>query len=282
MGAIKGWSVTNNAVSGSLCSDLSTGPIWDSVIDGSSVSAYAHFHNEQANWGAEGATWARGCIEAETAWLAIPENQKVRAIDAQQAGATWTAGPNSAAITLDGGTLTFSVTGTTVYLATARGFGVATYTVSVDGNLVTDPDSLTTTFNQGIDASVVMPNLIRVKPQSGTTHTIVYTCTNPGGVGCIVFYAAGVGSLTHIPVYSVSPFPNASWNTQYNFDAATCQLYRDAWTSLVKEVQGDGLDIIPVDILKSGYDPERQTQLDGIHETAEGHAVIGNYVATLQ
>ena len=53
-----------------------------------------------------------------------------------------------------GATKTFTVMGTTIYLASARNIGgdLTTYTVSVDGNLVTDPISKSTIFDQRLDA----------------------------------------------------------------------------------------------------------------------------------
>jgi hypothetical protein len=128
-----------------------------------------------------------------------------------------------------------------------------------------------------------MANFIRVPGTTTATHTIVYTCTAPGTNGCMVFYAAGVGNQNVPAVFSVSPFPKASWNTRYNFDPATYAIYYVAWKSLVTELQGDGLNITPIDVNNSKvYDPNTQTQSDGIHENVAGHAAIGNYAATLQ
>ena len=76
--------------------------------------------------------------------------------------------------------------------------------------------------------------------------------------------------------------PNASSNTDDNFDPSTYALYYVEWKSLVTELQGDGLNIIPVDVNNSKiYDPNTQTQPDGIHPTAAGDLSIGNYAVTL-
>lgn len=293
MAAAKGWTVDNQAASGSLCSDLTTigayESLWDLKIDSDSVDIYAQFHNEQAQYGPlpYHVAYARNCIEAQTAWLAIPENGKIRAINAVQGGGNWVAGPNSssALTTTAGANLTFSVTGKTVYLATARVTNTTTaiYTVNVDGNLLVDPDTGSTQFNQVNDAGSTMANFIRVGGTQNMTHTIVYTCIDPGGSGCLVFYAAGVGGGQIPLVYSLSPVPNASWNTQYNFDPATSALYRNAWLDLVTELQSDGLNIIPVDAGDTTvYNPDTESQDDGVHENAAGHASIGAYAATLK
>jgi hypothetical protein len=296
MAAAKGWTIDNQAVGGTTCADLtkggSTESIWDLKIDANSVNIYAHFHNDQAEFGglAYHVAYARNCIEAQTAWLAVPESQKVRAINCEQSG-KWTAGPNanpsSTLSTQAGSNLTCTVTGKTVYIATARVYDSTTaiYTVNIDGNLLVDPDTGSTQFNQILDDSnsQAMPNFIRVGGTENTTHTIVYTCIDPGGSGCLVFYAAGVGGTQTPPVYSLSPVPNASWNTSDNFDPATSELYYKAWYSLVTELQGDGLNIIPIDVSNSQvYNPNTQSQPDGIHETSAGHASIGAYAATLK
>ena len=293
MANAKGWTADNQAVGGTTCANLTVGgnteSPWDLQIDADSVNIYAQFHNEQVQFGplAYHVSYARNCIEAQTAWLAIPENGKIRAINAVQGGGSWVAGPNSASATTTtaGANLTFTVTGKTVYLATARVYDSTTaiYTVNVDGNLLVDPDTGSSQFNQVQDTEgPALANFIRVPGTQNTTHTIVYTCIDPGGSGCLVLYAAGVGGSQVPSVYSLSPVPNASWNTQYNFDPATSDLYRNAWLALVAELQSDGLNIIPVDVLKSGYDPDTQSQADGVHEDAAGHASIGTYAATLK
>jgi hypothetical protein len=294
MATDKGWTLDNQAVGATTCGDLTTQgrseSLWDLKIDANSVNIYAHFHNEEANWGfeASGVYYTRNCIEAQTAWLAIPESQKVRAINCAQTG-TWTAGPNSAAaITTDtGATLTCTVTGTVVYLSTARTTGavgqIGTYSITVDGNLVTDTESQSTLFSEYQNVSPqAVANFVRVGNLQNTTHTINYTCTFAGS-GCAVFYAAGLTGGTNTPIaYSLSPVPNASTVTGKNFDPATYAQYYAEWKSLVTELQGDGLNIIPIDVNNPKiYDPNTQSQPDGIHETVAGHAAIGNYAATL-
>lgn len=294
MATAKGWTLDNQAVGGSSCADLtslgSSESLWDLKIDANSITIYAHFHNEEANFGfeAKGTLYARNCIEAQTAWLAIPETQKVRAINCTQTG-FWAASQNSAAAQTitPGASLACTVTGKIVYLSTARvnQGNIGTYSVSVDGNLLIDSETQSTNFSQTNNVSPApLANFIRVAGLANTTHTIVYTCTNPGSTGCLVFYAAGLTGAPTVPtVFSVAPFPNAPTNVQDYFDPATYAQYRDEWISLVSELNSDGLNIVRVDVGNSQiYDPITQSQPDGVHETVAGHAAIGNYAATLQ
>lgn len=294
MATAKGWTIDNQAVGGTTCGDLTTTgfteSLWDLKIDSTSVTAYAHFHNEEANFGfeAQGALYARNCIEAQTAWLAIPESQKIRAINCTQNG-FWAASQNSSAAQTitPGASLSCAVTGSVVYLSTARvnQSNIGTYTVSVDGNLITDQETQSTLFSQSNNVSPsALTNFIRVAGLANGPHTVVVTCINPGSSGCLVFYAAGLSGAPTVPaVFSVAPFPNAPTNTSDYFDSATYMQYRDEWISLVAELKSDGLNIIPVDVGNSQiYNPITQSQPDGVHETVAGHAAIGNYAATLQ
>lgn len=301
LAGLKGWTLDNQAYGGSNCGDLTyqgtSESMWDLQIGAESQNIYAHFDNEEIQFGgaAYHIAYVRNCIEAQTAWLAIPESSKMRAINCQQTG-TWMPGPNSASAltTVSGSSLTCQVTGKTVYLATSRVVaGVnGTYTVSVDGVALTDPDSGSTVFSENQDVygtperpknSQIMTNFIRVAgTTAGVKHTIVYTCTDPGEGGCIVFYAAGFDPAQVPPVYSLSPVPTANYSWG-NMDLPTYTLYHNAWTSLVAELQGDGLNILPVDAGDPGvYNPNTQAQSDGLHENTAGHASIGTYAATLK
>lgn len=310
--AIKmGWTVDNQAVSSSDCADLTyqgqNKSMWDvtyPILD-NTRTAYGHFRNDQSQYGAlpYRVDYARGCIEAQMAWLAIPEvsatttnPSKFRASSGLVGKTgTWSSAsePNSASMstTQAGATMQFIVRGNTAYIATQRkNPSSATYTVQVDGNLIYDPITQSTTFNQALDvgtsggfpiSEAIIPYLIRVSGLTTGTHVVTYTCVNPAGDSCRVFYGAGVGtdnSTANGPiVYSLSPVNNADAQANGNFTFAVTQLYLDEWHRIVSELSGDGLQVIGLDATNLNvYWADAQNIGDGIHPNTAGQAAIGN------
>jgi hypothetical protein len=296
-----GWTLDTQAYGSSDCADLTYSgtslSLWDLQIDANSRNIYAHFRNDQSSYGPlpYRVAYARGCIEAQTAWLAIPESAKVRGNSSStvNTGAWENATQNSAGSfsMTTGASKTFVVTGTTVYLATARmaDGGSTRYTVSVDGNLVTDPATNSTTFDQNLDDAGIagvpvneglIQNFIRVPGLSDVQHTIVYTCLVPSVTGCYVFYAAGVSATTNATasgpvVYSLSTVPNSFRNRSENMGISTTSLYHDAWVQMVAELDGDGLQVVGLDTTDPHvYNPTLESQPDGVHPSLTGHVSI--------
>ena len=298
MADIKGWTVNNQAYGSSNCSDLSyagtSQSLWDLKIDADSKNIYGHFRNDQARYGKAYIAYARGCIEAQTAWLAIPEADKTRAAGTGcvKTGAWVDGNPNSAAsyTSTAGATMTCTVTGSTIYFAAARQYNSsATFTLSVDGVKAVDPETGVTIFSQVMDfpsvsgfpiSQNIVTNLIRV-PGTNATHKVVYTCVDPAGDGCLAFYTAAVGAVETPVVYSLSPIYNAPAEQQTgNMDAPTTDLYHAVWLAMVAELIGDGLNIVPVDAtIPAVYNSAKQAQEDGVHENVLGHASIGAHAA---
>jgi hypothetical protein len=297
MAVMKGWTLNNQAYGSSNCADLSyagtSESLWDVKVDAASKNIYGHFRNDQARYGQAYIAYARGCIEAQTAWLAIPEADKTRAAGTGcvKTG-TWVDGnPNSAAsyTSTAGATMTCTVTGSTIYFGAARLYNSsATFTVSVDGVKAVDPDSGITIFSQadvfpggpGLPVNqTILANLIRV-PSTNATHKVVYTCVDPAGGLCLAFYTAAVGAVQIPAVYSLSPIYNARAEQRGNMDAPTTELYHATWLAMVAELTGDGLDIIPIDAtIPAVYNSTTQSQEDGVHEDVLGNASIGAYAA---
>jgi hypothetical protein len=297
MAVINGWTLNNQAYGASNCADLSyagtSQSLWDVKVDAASKNIYGHFRNDQVQYGQAYIAYARGCIEAQTAWLAIPEADKTRAAGTGcvKTG-TWVDGdPNSAAsyTSTAGATMTCTVTGSTIYFAAARRYNSsATFTVSVDGVKAVDPDTGITIFSQamvfpGISGfpvnQTILANLIRV-PSTNATHKVVYTCVDPAGDVCLGFYTAAVGAGETPVVYSLSTIYNAPGEQTGNMDAPTTDLYHAAWLAMVAELTGDGLNIIPIDAtIPAVYNSATQSQDDGIHENVLGHASIGAHAA---
>lgn len=297
MAIINGWTLNNQAYGSSKCADLSyegtSQSLWDLKIDAASKNIYGHFRNDQAQYGQAYVAYARGCIEAQTAWLAIPEAEKTRAAGSGcvKTG-TWLDGnPNSAAshTSTVGATMTCTVTGSTVYFAAARRYNsYATFTVTVDGVNAVDPDSGLTIFSQamvfpGVAGfpvnETIIANLIRV-PSTNATHKVVYTCVDPAGDACLAFYTAAVGAIETPVVYSLSPLYNAPAEQTGNMDARTTDLYHTTWLAMIAELTGDGLNVIPVDAtIPAVYNSATQSQQDGVHQNVLGHASIGEHAA---
>jgi hypothetical protein len=297
MTVINGWTLNNQAFGSSNCADLSyagtSQSLWDVKVDATSKNVYGHFRNDQARYGQAYIAYARGCIEAQTAWLAIPEADKTRAAGTGcvKTGIWVDGDPNSAAsyTSTAGATMTCTLTGSTIYFAAARQYNSsATFTVSVDGVKAVDPDTGTTIFSQatafagapGFPVSQeIVANLIRV-PSTNATHKVVYTCVDPAGGECLAFYTAAVGAVQIPAVYSLSPIYNGPGEQKGNMDAPTTALYHATWVAMVAELKGDGLNIIPVDAtIPAVYDSATQAQDDGVHENVLGHASIGAYAA---
>lgn len=300
-----GWTVDNQAVSSSDCADLTfqghSSSIWDLVIDQNSRNIYGHFRNDQSQYGQAPyrVDYARGCIEAQIAWLAIPEVAptgnpgKFRATSGLVGKTgTWTASSiNSTAMTTNqaGATMTFVIRGTSAYIATARNNpSTATYTVTVDGASVFDPITQSNTFSQSLDVGAstgfpvsesTIPYLIRMSGLQNATHAVVYTCVNPASSGCLVFYGAGTqtdNSTSNGPfVYTKSPENNADAQAVGNFSFNVTQLYLDEWHRVTSELSGDGLQVIGLDVTNLNvFYANNQTQPDGIHPTLDGQASI--------
>lgn len=296
----KGWTLDNQAYGSSDCGDLTysgtSASLWDLKIDDNSRNIYGHFRNDQSQYGAQPyrVDFARKCVEAQTAWLAIPEANKLRATAGVDTGAWTNATQDSAAsFTLEAGaTKTFTLTGAVLYLATARvANGSRTqYTVSVDDLPVTDEASSTETFTQDLDVAGnagfpviqgVIQNFIRIAKLKVGPHKVVYTCTVPSDTGCYVFYAA-TPTASSAQVYSLSPIYNAPAQQTGYMDAPTTDLYHTAWTSMVAELKGDGLSIIPIDATNpTVYNSTTQSQPDGIHESLDGHKSIAGAAVLL-
>ncbi len=295
-----GWTLNNQAYGGSDCADLTyrgtSLSLWDLSIESESLNIYGHFRNDQYQYGPlpYRMEFVRGCVESQTAWLAIPESEKVRS---NGGGVTntgkWMNGTQNSIDSYSltaGSSKTFTVTGTGGYLVTARMLnGSPTrYTVSVDGNLVNDPISQSQIFDQDLDVAGeaglpvnqdVIQNFIRVAGLPNAQHTIVFTCVSPGSTGCHVFYAAGIdpnNSTGPRPVvYSLSPIYNQFRHRSGNMDSATTALYHDEWQRMVSELDGDGLEVIGIDATDPNvYNSSTEAQPDGVHPALVGHVSI--------
>ena len=295
-----GWTLNNQAYGGSDCADLTyrgtSLSLWDLSINSESLNIYGHFRNDQNQYGSlpHRVEFVRGCVESQIAWLAIPESEKVRANGGGVANTgTWM---NATQNSIDsysltaGASKTFTVTGKSVYLVTARMLNgsPARYTVSVDGNFVDDPISKSKIFAQDLDVAGetglpvnenVIQNFIRVSGLADTQHTIVYTCVTPGLTGCHVFYAAGFdpnNSTGSRPVvYSLSPIYNQFRHRLGNMDSDTTSLYHDEWKRMVSELDGDGLQVIGIDATDPNvYNSFTESQSDGVHPNLVGHISI--------
>jgi len=296
-----GWTLNNQAYGSSNCADLTyqgtSLSMWDQIVTTSSRNIYGHFRNDQGQYGPlpYRVDFARGCIAAQTAWLAIPETGKKRANGGyHDRTGTWVDGSinSTTSKTLTAGaTMTFFVAGKTAYLATARIFSSsqAKYTVSVDGVPVYDPTTQSYTFTQDLDVNgggagfpvseSIIPYMIRIPGLTNVTHGVTYTCVTPGTQGCLIFFAAGVGSDNSTAngpfVYSLSPVNNSTVQQAGFFFGTVTSTYDYEWARMLAEFNGDGLQVIGLDTLNLNvYNPDTDTQPDGVHPSVAGAAKL--------
>lgn len=278
-----GWSLNNQAYGSSNCADLSymgtSESLWAQTITTGSINIYAHYLNDlgQADGGPNPGNMdvIRGCVQAEAAWLAIPETQKVRASAGTTTG-SWTfndINSSTAFATTNGATWSASVWGKIVYLVVYLQYGTGTpysqFTVSVDGNLITNPMTKSTTWANVLYCSNVVgghcnpgfpvnedytPYLIRVPNLQNVNHTVLLTCTNLNpSAPCRIGYAAAVNSDNQSAsagpvVYFQSPeMPLASVQTG-NWCSGCLDIGEKEWKVDVMTLRGDGLPIVPVDV----------------------------------
>lgn len=305
-----GWTMDNQGYGSSQCADLAYSGTSESMwgtgamaITTNSRNIYGHIRNDQKNGiFPYQLDYARGCIQAEMAWLAIPEQGsaipgpgKLRASGngCVKLG-TWVDGGINEAesvATSAGASMECTVTGKTIYVAAARVFGsTAVYSILIDGVGVYDPITRGTTFDQTMTvppvsgfpvSSNVTPDLIRAPGQTDQTHTITVNCITPGPLGCMFFYVAGVStdnSTANGPfVYSISTFYNDAAHQTGQFTPQFTNLYQSQWRRAVDELQSDGLQVVALDVTNpqvyNSLDPT-QVQSDGIHPTAAGTTVI--------
>lgn len=319
LGVLTGWNINNIAVSGDTDVDAMQRVNWNQPITKASVTVSNLGVNTQAViCNSDNCAPGTPPINAdivlfkrmkEAWWLydSTPDTQKIKATAMTQSG-TWfalnTASGLSAypswalASTTNNSTLTFSVFGTRVDVITGiqarNGGSLATggYTISVDGNPVTDAATNTTTFaGQTIDTlgqnnGVWGMTDIGISGLTNTLHTVVFTNTFVSGTASVVYWgqgeAPGTPSYAGGTVIQVLPERAASSCTKYpsHQDAVT-----DYFRSYTLQAAADlnstaGTQVITTDITGGdGYDPNNSGDMgDCLHPSTQGATKAANHL----
>jgi lysophospholipase L1-like esterase len=276
-----GWSISNHAVSGSQVPDQAAAVYADTVTN-NSVATYMLGTNDQDVYGIDANKLSifKSGHEAEIAWLAIPNTDKVLGTSSSVAyTGTWTntnayhIGKNTA---ISGATATFSVTGENVLVEMIQGdqYVQGAYTISIDGvsqgNFTSIPAASMTTQN----GAVYGPELLVFKGLTNSAHTIVITATDTNGV--YFDWAAGISSTTtYTPTVYVANIPYGNNYGYWGGSSANVDSYNAAIASNVSELAGMGLNVKLVDD-NSVVDPTTDLSSDGLHPNDAGHRAIAN------
>jgi hypothetical protein len=291
----KNWSpYTNEAVSGTLLVDP-TGPvgqIWPVTFPSGAVSESLLGFNDQY-WGGSTASLLaefQAGLYAFAAHGAIPESSKVRA-SALSSGAktgTWTAGTyyGNTGLTSSvlGSTLTFTVTGTVVYITAIQTATGGSFSTTVDGvgKGTTALNGWTQNNHTGTSYG---PVLTRITGLSYTSHTVVVTTLNTSPTD--IEWAAGIpGSYASQLTFPVLLLGNtlslnsagmsACITAGGNCSAAGVLAYNNAIQTVATTLNGgDGLPVFYVNA-NSVYNLATDVYTDNIHPNDLGHQHIAN------
>ena len=191
------------------------------------------------------------CDQAMMAWWATPASSKALGTTATRVGGCNTTNISSYCGSLNS-TITFSsfvTTGGPIYLWYNSSDGwTATFTCTVDGaqpvNLTANLTPSISTLTGGTGGTV----LYRWPTVAAGSHTV--QCTNTNGASYMSIAAIGTPpSLTTVP-YNAQPYLVVGniMNTNNHIDAAAVTAYNADVAANVSLFQGDGLDIIPVNV----------------------------------
>jgi Concanavalin A-like lectin/glucanases superfamily/Protein of unknown function (DUF2793) len=284
IGTSTGWTVTNNAVSGTEIGD-SADTIYSANPSDTSQYVLAFGANDiaQKKENANGQSTFADAIRALAAWLAIPASRRIKAQSSDITyGGTWANSANyggtiSRISSAGSSTATFSVTGSSIIIGYSRlAASTATFSVTVDSgapvSVIGSNAAATTLGKTVIPATVIVENL------SETWHSVTITVTS----GTLhLDWVAGVSEATQglagpnvylsnsirLGPASFSPTPT------FNIDVVTGiynQLVRTAANKL-KEI-GLAVQLINVNARfnTSDWAPDMQ------HPNDAGHLAIAN------
>jgi lysophospholipase L1-like esterase len=293
------WSLTNRAVSGSLCMDQADYFLTDRPAQGVVYGFMLGFNDSRVN-GTNLSKQAEysGCLSAGLAWLSTPAGRKMAA---QSAGCTTTGswidtpaygGVIGKGATAAGSKLTCTTqAGSSVMLyAVTQVNNLSTFRVTIDGVAKTSPSGTTTFSEIGTVTSefgrTYAPTAYRFAGLKAVPHTVEITATSADAINNIVHILGGsTSSAGGSPVYVATIARNDAIG--YGVDCASvhCNLgsdtaganYNYAIHSIASQLVGDGLPITVVDITDV-LDPNSQSQYqsDHVHPNVLGAQEIAN------
>lgn len=299
LAAEKGWTLTNSAVSGSLCMDqadffMPQNPTTTSIyavmfgyndmrVNGTSVSKQYEYQR---------------CLLAALSWLGTPASQRVIGQACTVAGT----GSNTPGyggtigkdLTVNGSTLTCNTPpGTTVTVyATTQVINTGSFSVTIDG-ISYGTFSNTGTVTDVAGTRTYAPAAYRFAGLQEKPHTVVFNAISTDGVNNTVHIlgvsvsSPAVGARTGPFVYVASiPRSNSSGytvtcsptNCNNGSDAAVGS-YNYSVDQSVCDLAADGVQVVLVDVTNTqAFNPNdsSQIQADNVHPTALGATNLAN------
>lgn len=267
--------ITNLGVSGAQVPDQTTALYGINVAAGD-ASILELGTNDHWRYGADPVKreYFRRGIQACAAWLGLVDRQK--GVNNTATTGTWL---NTSSFGIGkmsntaGSTITWHVSGETVYLGTIQFDGNGSkFNVKIDGVDKGTYDTGTTGLNtyQNFPCG---PRLLRFAGLNPGMHEVVFTAL--GGDYCYAEWCSGSDSAK-VPVYAA----NFTRDTAAGYASCpipvsdtTMAAFNATFASAVAELIADGLDITVVDN-NAIYFPDVDTYVDGVHPNDTGHAKI--------
>lgn len=225
-------------------------------------------------------------LQAVSAWLAIPDNYKIRAKDVIAAG-TWSTNPSTLfsgmgrQSTTNGSALTFQVKGSSVYVGFIRLYpgGAGEFSVTVDGVLKGKYTTTGLVPARSGDGSTYGAALVRIPNLPNRKHTVVITVTSPTNASNQVYidWVAGNGfkyDTCGPNVYVGNCISgNAAGYTSFGGSDQAVGEFNNHILDAVTELAEDGLRVVHVDAANS-LDYDTDLAAEGLHPNNLGHAAI--------
>lgn len=297
LSAEKGWTLTNNAVSGSLCMDQADYFMPQSPTTASIFAVMFGYNDMRVNGTSVSKQYEyQRCLLAALSWLGTPASQRVFG----QACTVVGTGSNTPAyggtigkdLTVNGSTLTCNTPpGTTVTTyATTQVSNTGSFSVTIDG-ISYGTFSNTGTVTDVAGTRNYAPAAYRFAGLQEKPHTVVFNAISTDGVNNTVHIlgvsvsSPAVGARTGPFVY-VASIPRSN-STGYavtcsptacnNGSDAAVGSYNYSVYQTVCDLAADGVQVVLVDVTNTqAFDPNNspQIQADNIHPTAFGDTNI--------
>jgi lysophospholipase L1-like esterase len=284
-----GWTENNQGVGSSVIADAQIDKIVAHTTISTDVSVWLAGYNDMRYFGSDAAALADNGQEVRfgCAALAVPAANRVTYNGGSVTyGGSWT---NTALLggltysTTSGNTAGFSVTGTTIVIATCRSIGAAgNMTVTVDGSVVQTYSCFRASANSPgttatpATARTYSGGLIIITGLTNTSHSVVLT--NASNNAVFFLWAAGLNGSPTTTVYlgGTVRMPTASYANPsfapYNVGSdAAADAYIAELRAAVSDLRSAGLD---VRFAHTGLNTGTQFDVDLVHPNNAGHASL--------
>lgn len=275
LAALLGKSITNLGVSGAQVPDQTANLCGINIMTGD-ASILELGTNDHWRYGADATKreYFRRGIQACAAWLGLIDKQK--GVNNTITTGTWV---NTASFgtgkmsNTAGSTITWHVSGTTVYVGTIQFDGnTSSFNIKIDG-VDKGTFSTGTTGLLTYQSMPCGPRLLRFPGLAPGTHEIIFTAL--GGDYCYAEWCAGNDSAK-ASVYAA----NFTRDTAAGYASCpisvsdtTMAAFNATFASGMSELIADGLNITQIDNNSICF-PDMDTYMDGVHPNDTGHAKI--------